>query len=229
MRITLPLLLLLALTTGPALHAQDLPPGRQDSTSARTPFPSYTPSWEITPSLLTILYTDTIALWNPAITADHGPLHLEARYQWEDWRTASLWAGYNFGFGDALHVDLTPMAGVVFGNINGVAPGILVEAGWRSLSFYSSSEQFLDLADSTGGFTYTWNELAIDLDHLIVGIVAQRTRTFDSPLDLQRGLLLMREQGDLTFGMYLFNIGWTEPTVAFTLSYAFHTKPRATP
>lgn len=185
--------------------------------------------WTLTPSLLTILYRDTIALWNPSFTADHGKLHLEARYQWEDWRTASLWAGYNFGFGEALHVDLTPMAGAVFGNINGVAPGILVEAEWRSLSFYSSSEQFLDLADSTGGFTYTWNELAVDLDHLILGIVAQRTRTFQSPLDLQRGLLLMREQGKLTFGMYLFNIGWTDPTVAFTLSYGFGQRPQYLP
>ena len=178
-------------------------------------------TWEVTSSLLTILYRDTIALWNPALTADHGHLHMEARYQWEDWGTGSLWAGYNFGFGGELRVDLTPMGGWVFGNINGVAPGMLVNAEWRSLSFYSSSEQFIDLEDSTAGFTYTWNELAVDLDHLLVGIVAQRTRTFDSPLDLQRGLLLMREQGNFLFGMYLFNIGWTDPTVAFTASYTF--------
>jgi hypothetical protein len=218
------LLVFTLLATGPVAQAQDRP-----DTVAATAIDTTAGGWELTPSLLTILYTDTIALWNPAITADHGKLHLEARYQWEDWNTASVWVGYNFGFGEALHVDLTPMAGAVFGNINGVAPGILVEAEWRSLSFYSSSEQFLDLADSTGGFTYTWNELAVDLDHLIIGIVAQRTRTFQSPLDLQRGLLLMREQGNLTFGMYLFNIGWTDPTVAFTLSYGFGTNRRKTP
>jgi hypothetical protein len=39
----------------------------------------------------------------------------------------------------------------------------------------------------------------------------------------------MREQGNLTFGMYLFNIGWTDPTVAFTLSYGFGTNRRKTP
>jgi hypothetical protein len=197
------LLVFTLLATGPVAQAQDRP-----DTVAATAIDTTAGGWELTPSLLTILYTDTIALWNPAITADHGKLHLEARYQWEDWNTASVWVGYNFGFGEALHVDLTPMAGAVFGNINGVAPGILVEAEWRSLSFYSSSEH---------------------LDHLIIGIVAQRTRTFQSPLDLQRGLLLMREQGNLTFGMYLFNIGWTDPTVAFTLSYGFGTNRRKTP
>lgn len=197
----------------------------QDSTAVAAP----EGGWDIEPSLLTILYRDTIALWNPALTADHGNLHVEARYQWEDWRTASVWAGRWFGFGDAFHVDVAPMVGGVFGNTNGVAPGLLLEAEWKSLSFYTSSEYLVDAEDQANNFAYTWSELAVDLDHLLVGIVAQRTRTWDSPLDLQRGLLLMREQGDLTFGMYLFNIGWTDPTVAFTVSYGFSTKPRQTP
>jgi len=218
------LLVFTLLTTGHAVQAQD-----RTDTAAATTIDTTGGGWILAPSLLTILYRDTIALWNPAMTADHGSLHLEARYQWEDWHTASLWAGYNFGFGDDVQVELTPMAGVVFGNINGVSPGILVNARWRSLSFYSSSQQFLDLVDSTGGFTFTWNELAVDLDHLSIGIVAQRTRTFDSSLDLQRGLLLKREQGKLTFGMYLFNIGWTDPTVAFALTYGFGTQRSSTP
>jgi hypothetical protein len=235
-RLLAAIIVALAGATGHALHAQDLAgagqdlsAGDQDTTRTMLSERPPSPPWEITTSLLTMLLRDTIALWNPAMTADHGRLHLEARYQWEDWRTASLWAGYNLVFGEAVRVHLTPMAGAVFGNINGVSPGLLVAAQWRSLSFLSSSQRFLDLEDGTGGFTFTWNELAVDLDHLIFGIVAQRTRTFDSPLDIQRGLLLMREQGKLTFGMYLFNIGWTDPTVAFTLSYGFGTERRSTP
>ncbi|HMC96743.1 MAG TPA: hypothetical protein VKG92_03775 [Flavobacteriales bacterium] len=195
----------------------------QDTTSTATPTSDSARSWTLTPSLLTILYRDTIALWNPAFNADRNNLHLEARYQWEDWNTASVWAGRWFGFGDGLHVDMAPMVGGVFGNTNGIAPGLLVEAEWKSLSFYSSSEYLIDPKDPNNNFTYTWSELAVDLDHLLVGIVAQRTRTWDTSLDLQRGLLLMREQGSFLFGMYLFNIGWTDPTVAFTFSYEFET------
>ncbi len=222
---TLPPSLLLAalLVTGTAAQAQDRPD------AAAPAVDSNAGGWTLTPSLLTILYRDTIALWNPAFNADHGNLHLEARYQWEDWNTASVWAGRWFGFGNAFHVDAAPMIGGVFGNTMGVAPGLLVEAEWKRLSFYSSSEYVIDAEDDAYNFAYTWSEIAVDLDQLLIGIVAQRTRTWDSPLDLQRGLLLMREQGDLSFGMYLFNIGWTEPTVAFTVSYGFHTKPRATP
>ena len=139
-----------------------------------------------------------------------------------------MWADRWFSFGNALHVDAAPMIGGVFGYTNGVAPGLLIDAQWRSLSVYSSSEYFFDLQEDAD-FTYTWSELTIDLDHLIVGIVAQKTQTFDSDLDLQRGLLLMREQGSFTFGTYLFNIGWTDPTVAFTLAYGFGQPPLRLP
>ena len=86
--------LVAALTTGASLQAQD----------TTRYFPEE--PWAISPSLLTVLYRDTITLWNPALTVDLGALHLEARYQWEDWRTGSLWAGYNFSFGDKVQVDL---------------------------------------------------------------------------------------------------------------------------
>lgn len=177
--------------------------------------------WNMEGGVLGFLYTDTIALWNPSFSADHGHLHLEARYQWEDWRTSSVWIGRNFNFGNALSVTFTPMVGGVFGYTSGVAPGYHLEMEWRSLYFYSSSEYLFNLEDNSANFGYTWTELTVDLDHLLFGIVAQRTRTFDSPLDLQRGLSLMREQGAFTFGLYLFNLGWTDPTVVLNLAYAF--------
>lgn len=187
-----------------------------------------TRTWAFDASVITFLYRDTIALWNPAFTADHGHLHLEARYQWEDWQTGSLWAGYWFGFGNELEVNVAPMVGGVFGLTNGVAPGYTLDASWRSLSFYSSSEYVFVPEDDSSSFGYTWTELSIDLDHLLFGIVVQRTRTFDSSLDLQKGMLLLREQGNFTFGMYLFNAFITDPTVALTVSYGFETerKPR---
>ena len=51
------------------------------------------------------------------------------------------------------------MIGGVFGNTNGVAPGLLIEAEWKSLSFYSSSEYLIDVEDDASNFTYTWSEM----------------------------------------------------------------------
>lgn len=183
--------------------------------------------WDMNAAILGFLYTDTIALWNPSFTVDRGHLHLEARYQWEDWRTASVWAGRNFEFGEKVAVSITPMAGLVFGYVNGAAPGYLIEAEWKRLYFYSSSEYVFDFADSESNFAYTWNELSVDLDHLQFGIVLQRLRPFQSELDIQKGLLLMREQGKFLFGLYLFNLGWTDPTVVLNLAYSFDVKARS--
>ena len=38
----------------------------------------------------------------PTFTADHKWLHLEARYNYENFRTGSFWAGYNFAWGKHL-------------------------------------------------------------------------------------------------------------------------------
>ena len=51
---------------------------------------------------------------SPTFTADHRRLHLEARYNYEDHETGSLWTGYNFSVGDKIALEVTPMLGVVF-------------------------------------------------------------------------------------------------------------------
>jgi hypothetical protein len=224
-----PSLIVIALSIGPTLCAQQLQEDPSDSALTKPPLGRTDRNLDFMSTLLTIQNRDTIALWVPVVKLGYGNLRLEARYQWEGWRTASLWAGHHFGFGKALKVDLTPMAGVVFGNINGVAPGFRFQTSWRSLYFTSASLLFIDLQNDTRGFTFTWNELMVDLDVVVVGVVAQRSRTFISPLDLQRGLLLRREQGAFTFSMYLFNLLLTDPTLAFALTYGFGTAPERTP
>lgn len=199
----------------------------QETSAVDSAPPAMEGAWNMEGAILGFLYMDTIALWNPSFTVDRGNLHLEARYQWEDWRTASVWAGRNFEFGNELAVSVTPMAGLVFGYVNGAAPGYLIEAEWKRLYFYSSSEYVLDFADSESNFAYTWNELSVDLNFLQFGIVLQRLRPFQSELDVQKGMLLMREQGKFLFGLYLFNLGWTDPTVVLNLAYSFDVKARS--
>jgi hypothetical protein len=44
---------------------------------------------------------------DPIFTADHNWLHLEARYNYEDLRTGSVWLGYNFNYSSSRKIDLT--------------------------------------------------------------------------------------------------------------------------
>jgi hypothetical protein len=58
--------------------------------------------WEIGLTLDGYIVPDQDGYFSPTLAADREWLHLEARYNYEDLRTGSLWAGYNFSVGKKL-------------------------------------------------------------------------------------------------------------------------------
>ena len=92
----------------------------------------------------------------PGFTADRDWLHLEARYNYEALDTGSAWVGYDFGGGEAVTWELTPMLGAVFGATDGIAPGYKGTLGWKNSSFtakasMSSTPPIRRTASSTTG------------------------------------------------------------------------------
>jgi hypothetical protein len=154
--------------------------------------------------------------------ADRGWLHLEARHNYEDLDTGSLWLGRNFTFGEELQLEITPMVGAVFGQTQGVAPGYRGTLTWGPFDLYSEGEYLLDTEDATDSFFYSWSELAWSpTDWLRVGIVAQRTRAYETDLDVQRGLLLGLSFEHLDLTAHLFNLDESEPTFVFSFGIRF--------
>ena len=82
-----------------------------------------TQPWEYNLTIDGYIVPDDTSYVNPVLTADHNWLHLEARYNYENLRTGSLWVGYNFSVGKTLSLSVTPMIGGIFGRTNGIAPG----------------------------------------------------------------------------------------------------------
>ena len=137
----------------------------------------------------------------PTFTADRDWLHLEARYNYEAFGTASLWTGYNFSGGESLTWEITPMLGGVFGHTNGIAPGYKGALGWWKLELYSEGEFVFDTGDFSDSFFYTWSELTISpVDWFRFGLVIQRTRAYESDRDIQRGLI-----AEVSFEMFSVN------------------------
>jgi len=131
---------------------------------------------------------------------------LEARYNYEDRDTGSVWVGWNAGLGDEVKLDVTPMLGGVFGASAGVAPGALATVTWWKLELYAEAEYVLHFHDPHDNFFYLWSELTIaPVDWLRVGFVAQRTRVFENDLDVQRGILARVTVKSLQFTAAYFN------------------------
>jgi hypothetical protein len=106
-------------------------------------------------------------------------MHLEARYNYEQQQTGSLWAGYNLSVGNVKVLEVTPMLGAVFGDTHGVAPGYEMSLTYKRLEISSQGEYVIDAKGHTGNFFYSWNELVSSpTDWFHGGLVAQRTRAY---------------------------------------------------
>ena len=138
-------------------------------------------------------------------TADHRKLHLEARYNYEDDKTGSAFAGWRFQANGKIEFEAVPMLGIVFGNTNGLAPGLELSAVFKKFDLYSESEYVFDFSGNENNFLYTWGELAISLGSFRTGLSYQRTLLYQTDFDLQRGVFAEYSIGKFTAGAYYFN------------------------
>ncbi|HET9595688.1 MAG TPA: hypothetical protein VFP65_08910 [Anaeromyxobacteraceae bacterium] len=158
--------------------------------------------------------------------ADRGPLHLEARYNYEDRRTLSLWAGFNWSTGDELALTLVPMFGAVLGNTNGIAPGLELTLEWGPLTWYVETEVVVDLGNTDASYFYAWSELSAKvpdgkLESLRGGVVIQRTRAFQQPRDVVPGLLVGYTVGRFELSAYWFWPGGDGQYAALSVGTTF--------
>ena len=165
---------------------------------------------------------DDQSYFSPTFRADRKWAHLEARYNYEDRKTGSLWLGYNVSLGQELVLEATPMVGGIFGNTTGVAPGYLFTVSYKKISLYSEGEFVFDTKNSGGNFFYNWNELTYSAtDWLRVGLASQKTRAYQTPLDVQRGFFAGFSYKKVDFTTYVFNAGWADPTIVLAMGFKF--------
>jgi hypothetical protein len=178
--------------------------------------------WSFSAAAYVYFVPDDSNYVQPTVTADHGRLHLEGRYNYEDRETRSVWAGYNFSGGETVAWEFTPMFGGVFGNTVGVAPGYKGSLSWRKLEFASEGEYVLDAGDASESFFYNWSELTIaPVEWWRIGLVTQRTRVYQTEHDVQRGLVVGFSYKSVDAALYVFNPDDSKPVVTFAMTVGF--------
>lgn len=140
--------------------------------------------------------------------ADRGDLHLEARYNYEDIDTTSIFAGKRYTFGKTDNYHIVPMGGVLFGKTEGVAPGIIFNfTWWEKLAFYSENEYIFDFSGKQNDFFYTWTELILHpTKWLHFGLVLQKFELFQTPYVAQTGVNLGFDIKSVSVNGYIFNV-----------------------
>jgi hypothetical protein len=150
---------------------------------------------------------DDDAFVSPIVDADRGALHLEARYNYEDLQTGSLFIGRTLEFGKGVAGTIVPLLGLVLGRTDAVAPGVNLDLAWRGIAFSTESEVIIDLHDPNHIFLYSWLETTFAVaGGLRLGVVGQHTKTYETGLDLQRGPMIELSRGRGWLGFYWFNL-----------------------
>jgi hypothetical protein len=180
------------------------------------------PSWSLRASAAAYLLPDDDNYVQPTVAADRGALHLEARYNYEDRNSASGFVGWNVEFGKTVTLQLTPMFGVVFGDTDGLIPALEMDLAWSRLELYSEGEYVIDVNDSSNRFLYNWSEASVWVtEWLRAGLVTQRTRVYQTPRDIQRGLLIGTTLSNVEGTVYFFNPGSDDHFVVASIGVTF--------
>jgi len=177
-----------------------------------------TTDWSFSASAYTYIVPDDRNYVQPTFGADRDWLHLEARYNYENLETGSLWAGYNFSGGNKVPWEVTPMLGGVFGNTTGIAPGYKGTLSWWKLELYNEGEFVFDTGDSSESFFYNWSELTLaPVGWFRFGVVTQRTRAYKTDRDVNRGLLAGFAWKKLELTAHVLNPDDSKPTLVLAI------------
>ena len=193
----------------------------QEATGRRAA-PPEKPSWEFA---LTAFPTDVRGGDNYTSgigVADRGPLHLEARYNYESIGARSAYVGWTFSGGDALTWEVTPLIGGAWGTTEAVVPAVEASVAWQRLDFYVEAQYVRDRHDQHDSYFYAWSELGFrPIEPLRLGLVAQRTRAYGGERDVQRGPFVQVTWRRVTIGAFWFNPGSSEQVFVASIGAAF--------
>jgi len=193
-----------------------------EEAAGRRAAPPDKPSWEFA---LTAYPTDVRGGDNYTSgigVADRGPLHLEARYNYESVGARSAFVGWTFSGGETITWEITPLLGGAWGSLHAFVPAVEASVSWRQFDFYVEAEAVRDQREHDDSYFYAWSELGYrPAEWLRFGLVAQRTRAYGGERDIQRGPFAQLTWRRVTLGGFWFNPGSKEQVFVASLGVAF--------
>ncbi len=137
-------------------------------------------------------------------TASHW--YAEARYNYEDINTLSLYAGHVFAKENNFSYSFTPMIGLLTGRLKGGAIGLNSELSYKKFSFSSQAQYILSSSSKEDNFFYNWSELLYQpADWIFTGVAVQHTKPYATNPFQDPGVVLGFSYNNWSFPLYSFN------------------------
>lgn len=137
---------------------------------------------------------------------DYKGWYTEARLNYEEERTCSLYGGKTFSKRRDLSWSVTPVAGLVWGKLKGGAVGVDLALDYGKLTFCSASQYTFSKDDRRSDFFYSWSELGCQwTGHFYTGLALQQNRLPGAGLNWDPGLQVGFLINKWTFPLYIFD------------------------
>ena len=131
--------------------------------------------------------------------------YAEARYNYEDYRTCSLYGGYTFSGDHKLSYSVTPMIGWMAGRLKGGSAGLNAEFDYKRI-YFSIQSQYCASSDDRGeNFFFSWSEAGYHVcSWLYTGLSLQYTLPYRGPALPEPGVFASFSFRQWSFSVYSF-------------------------
>jgi hypothetical protein len=209
------------IATALALAAASVAVAGDDAGSGRRAAPPTKPSWDFALTAYPTFVRHGDNYTTAVAAADRGPLHLEARINYESVGARSAFVGWTFSGGEDVTWEATPLLGGAWGSTRALVPGLEVSVASGRFDFYVEAE-YVRPDDHESKYLYAWSELGFrPLEWLRAGLVAQRTRAYGGERDIQRGPFAQLTWKSFTLGGFWFNPGASDQVFVLSLGATF--------
>jgi hypothetical protein len=132
--------------------------------------------------------------------------YAEGRYNYEELNTFSYYMGRTFSKSATLSYSISPVAGIVIGDLNGGSVGMNVSLGYKDFYLYSQPQYTFSVEKCDFNYIYSWTDVTYSpLTWLSLGVSLQHTKPYGSKSFMQNGLIVEAAYKKFTFPLYMFN------------------------
>jgi len=144
----------------------------------------------------------------------------EARYNYEDLQTFSLFAGRAFTGKSDLSYSFIPMLGWSTGRFKGVSAAMNIDLEYHNFFLSAQTQYSVSTTRSRDYFLYSWSELGYQsLAWLYTGLSVQHTQDFFSGRAIEPGAMIGFTFHKVTIPVYVFNPLSDKQYIIVGLSY----------
>ena len=152
----------------------------------------------------------------------------EVRYNYEERKTMSLYAGKTFYGGRKLSFSATPMLGLLVGQYNGGSVAINLDVSYKNFDLLSQVQYIFSRNDRRRNFILNWSELSYQiLSFLKSGMVLQQSTVYQSPLKVEAGAFVALSYKNWELPVYVFSPFGKERNYVIGISYAWQQGSRS--